>query len=112
MLQAVRGDSNDGIKKNRGAAKAMLAVPKPDRLVGVRGDGPEQIRQEQSVPEQQQAAPAAANARTERGDRIGSLQQAQVSNWSRTLVRDYFDRGEAAGDAPSTTMDSSEGTQP
>ena len=107
-----RGDANDAIKKNRGAAKAMLAVPKPDRLIGVRGDGPEQIRQEQSVPEEQQAAPVAANARSARSDRIGSLQQAQVSNWSRTLVRDYFDRGEAAGDNSSTTTDHSEGQQP
>ena len=108
-----RGDSNDAIKKNRGAAKAMLAVPKPDRLIGVRGDGPEQIRQEQSVPQEQEAAPAAARARAERGDRIGTLQQTEVSGWSRQLVKNYFDRqGNAPGDAPSTTTDNSEGTQP
>lgn len=116
-----RGDSNDAIKKNRGAAKAMLAVPKPDRLIGVRGDGPEQIRQEQSVPQEQEAAPAAASARAERGDRIGTLQQTEVSGWSRQLVRNYFDRGasatagvpgETASDTPSTTTDNSEGQQP
>ena len=108
-----RGDSNDAIKKNRGAAKAMLAVPKPDRLIGVRGDGPEQIRQEQSVPQEQEAAPAAASARAERGDRIGTLQQTEVSGWSRQLVKNYFDRqGSTPGDAPSTTTDNSEGTQP
>ena len=88
----------------------MLAVPKPDRLVGVRGDGPEQIRQEQSVPQEQQAAPVAANARTERGERIGTLQQPEVSGWSRALVKNYFDR--QGGDTPSTTTDSSEGQQP
>ena len=116
-----RGDSNDAIKKNRGAAKALLAVPKPDRLIGVRGDGPEQIRQEQSVPQEQQAAPVAASARTERGDRIGTLQQTEVSGWSRQLVRNYFDRGgsatagvpgETASDTPSTTTNTSEGQQP
>ena len=111
-----RGAGDDPIKKNRGAAKAMLAVPKPDRLVGVRGDGPEQIRQEQSVPQEQQAAPVAANARSERGERIGTLQQTEVSGWSRALVKNYFDRGGSAtagvpGDASSTTTDSSEGQQ-
>lgn len=111
-----RSASNDAIKKNRGAAKAMLAVPKPDRLIGVRGDGPEQIRQEQSVPQEQQAAPVAASARTARGDRIGTLQQTEVSGWSRALVKNYFDRGGSAtagapGDTPSTTTDSSEGQQ-
>ena len=108
-----RGESNDAIKKNRGSAKAMLAVPRPDRLIGVRGDGPEQIRQEQSVPEEQQAPPAAANARTERGDRIGTLQQTEVSGWSRALVKNYFDRqGGAPGDTTSTATDNSEGQQP
>ncbi len=116
-----RGDSNDAIKKNRGAAKAMLAVPTSDRLIGVRGDGPEQIRQEQSVPQEQEAGPAAASARAERGDRIGTLQQTEVSGWSRALVKNYFDRGgsatagapgETASDTPSTTTDSSEGQQP
>ena len=116
-----RSTSKDAIKKNRGAAKAMLAVPNADRLVGMRGDGPEQIRQEQSVPEQQQAVPVAANARTERGERIGTLKQTEVSGWSRQLVRNYFDRGgsvtagargETASDSPSTTTDNSEGQQP
>ena len=109
--------SNDAIKKNRGAAKAMLAVPKPDRLIGVRGEGPEQIRQERSVPQEQQAPPVAANARSARGERIGTLQQTEVSGWSRQLVMNYFDRpgsapGEIASDTPSTTTDSSEGQQP
>ena len=116
-----RSTSKDAIKKNRGAAKAMLAVPKPDRLVGVRGDGPEQIRQEQSVPQEQQAAPVAASSRSARGERIGTLQQTEVSGWSRQLVRNYFDRGgsatagvpgETASDTPSTTTNTSEGQQP
>ena len=115
------GGADATIKKNRGAAKAMLAVPTSDRLIGVRGDGPEQIRQEQSVPQEQQAAPVAASARTERGERIGTLQQTEVSGWSRQLVKNYFDRGgsatagtpgEIASDTPSTTTDNSEGQQP
>ena len=95
----------------------MLAVPKPDRLIGVRGEGPEQIRQERSVPQEQQAPPVAANARSARGERIGTLQQTEVSGWSRQLVMNYFDRpgsapGEIASDTPSTTTGSSEGQQP
>ena len=109
-----RSDANDAIKKNRGAATALLAVPKPDRLIGVRGEGPEQIRQERSVPQEQQAPPVAANARSARGERIGTLQQTEVSGWSRQLVKNYFDRagGSNPGDGPSTTTDSSEGQQP
>ena len=91
----------------------MLAVPIADRLIGARGHGPEQTRQEQSVPQEQQMAPVVASARTERGERIGTLQQTEVSDWSRQLVRNYFDRqGSAPADAPSTTTDSSGEQQP
>ena len=93
------GPSNDPLKDNRGAATAMLALPVGDRLIGSRGEGPEQLRQEQSVPEEKQWAPVAASARAGRGDRIGTLQHASVSGWSRGLVKSYFDRrrGETLG---------------
>ena len=94
-----RSSGEDAIKKNRGAAKAMLALPTADRLIGRRGEGPEQTRQEQSLPLAEQVAPVPAGARPQRGDRIGTLQHARVSGWSRDLVMSYFDRphDEAAG---------------
>lgn len=114
------GGGSDGgeesIKKNRGAATAMLALPTGDRLIGSRGEGPEQVRQEQSAPEEAHGSPVATRARTERGDRIGTLQHASVSDWSRDLVKGYFDRlrGEASGDeteSSNTTTDSGEGAR-
>ncbi len=100
-----RSSGEDVIKKNRGAAKAMLAVPTADRLIGRRGEGPEQTRQEQSPPLEEQVAPVPASARPQRGDRIGTLQHARVSGWSRDLVMSYFDRpqDEAAGDKTEPT---------
>ena len=111
-----RGASKDAIKKNRGAATAMLALPVGDRLIGSRGQGPEQRRQEQTAPEEQQWAPVATDARAERSDRIGTLQHASVSGWSRDLVKGYFDRlrGEVPGDgtnASTTDIDNGQGEQ-
>ena len=110
------GPSDDPIKKNRGAATAMLALPVRDRLVGVRGEGPEHTRQEQSPAEDAAAAPVAVDARTARGERIGSLQPARVSGWSRGVVKNYFDglRGEVPGneaESSNTTSGNGEGEQ-
>ena len=108
------GPANDPVKTNRGAATAMLALPMRDRVTGSRGQGPEHVRQEQSPAREEQAAPAAADARTPRGDRIGTLQHARVSRWSRDLVQGYFDSQRAQppdGRTDSTTDDPDQGEQ-
>ena len=83
----------------------MLALPMRDRVIGSRGPGPEHVRQEQSPAREERSAPVAADARTPRGDRIGTLQHARVSRWSRDLVQGYFDgqRAEAAGERAERT---------
>ena len=102
------GLSNDPIKKNRGVAAAMLALPMRDRLIGSRGIGPERVRQQQSAAREAPAASAPAGARERRGDRIGTMQRARVSGWSRDLVKNYFDglRAEAGEPTESRTTGS------
>ena len=87
-----QGSANNEIKKNRGAAKAMLAMSVADHLIGAHSRGPEQIRQEESTPQREQVGQLPAGQRFQRSERIGELHHAKVSGWSRRLVENYFNQ--------------------
>lgn len=77
-------------KKSRGTASLVLGVPIPDRVKGQPSPGKTKITQERIEPKPEDAAPIAADSRTERNRPVGYIEERQLTPWMRTLVREYF----------------------
>lgn len=88
-----------GLKKTRGVAAMLLAVPLPDRLQGIPNPGRTKTIREQSRPEEEPSDMTYAADRGERDEAVGHVAHRGLLPWMQDLVESYFltNRAGAAG---------------
>lgn len=93
-----------GLKKNRGVAAMLLAVPMPDRVQGTPNPGRTHVETSRGKPAERAAGLANAEQHGTRRGTYGTLAHPDLTPWMRELVRTYFEtRREGASDAPPQT---------